>query len=73
MSPLLLFAPVYRHTVIASEREAIQECFREDSLDSLRRFAMTSQSTTLYFFTSGQRDCSSDWNASLPGTVASSL
>ena len=28
---------------------------------------------TDYFFTSGQRDNSSDWNASLPGTVASSL
>src|SRR6202035_2758433 len=26
-----------------------------------------------YFFTSGQRDSSSDWNASLPGIVASSL
>jgi hypothetical protein len=26
-----------------------------------------------HFFTSGQRDCSSDWNASLPGMVASSL
>jgi hypothetical protein len=26
-----------------------------------------------YFFTSGQRDNSSDWNASLPGMVASSL
>jgi hypothetical protein len=27
----------------------------------------------VYFFTSGQRDSSSDWNASVPGTVASSL
>ncbi|QDW41565.1 hypothetical protein FFI89_033290 [Bradyrhizobium sp. KBS0727] len=26
-----------------------------------------------HFFTSGQRDSSSDWNASLPGMVASSL
>ena len=26
-----------------------------------------------HFFTSGQRDDSSDWNASLPGIVASSL
>jgi hypothetical protein len=26
-----------------------------------------------HFFTSGQRDNSSDWNASLPGTVAKSL
>jgi hypothetical protein len=29
--------------------------------------------TSGYFFTSGQRDCSSDWKASSPGTVASSL
>jgi hypothetical protein len=27
----------------------------------------------VYFFTSGQRESSSDWNASLPGMVASSL
>jgi hypothetical protein len=27
----------------------------------------------VYFFTIGQRDSSSDWNASLPGMVASSL
>jgi hypothetical protein len=27
----------------------------------------------VYFFTSGQRDCSSDWNAWSPGTVAKSL
>jgi hypothetical protein len=26
-----------------------------------------------HFFTSGQRDSSSDWNASLPGTVANNL
>jgi hypothetical protein len=26
-----------------------------------------------HFFTSGQRDSSSDWNASLPGTVPNSL
>jgi hypothetical protein len=36
----------------------------------LLRFARNDET---YFFTSGQRDCSSDWNASLPGTVASSL
>jgi hypothetical protein len=35
--------------------------------------AMTDDSPGPYFFTSGQRDNSSDWNASLPGMVASSL
>src|ERR1700682_5637200 len=30
-------------------------------------------SSLRHFFTSGQRDNSSDWNASLPGMVASSL
>jgi hypothetical protein len=35
-----------------------------------RRFA---HPTNPYFFTSGQREASSGWNASLPGTVASSL
>jgi hypothetical protein len=35
--------------------------------------AMTARVALAYFFTSGQRDNSSDWNASLPGTVASSL
>ena len=28
---------------------------------------------TVYFFTSGQREASSGWNASLPGIVVSSL
>jgi hypothetical protein len=28
---------------------------------------------TSYFFSSGQREASRDWNASLPGTVPSSL
>jgi hypothetical protein len=32
-----------------------------------------SWSVVPYFFTSGQRDSSSDWNASSPGIVASSL
>ena len=40
----------------------------------LRSLAMTNAYAILfYFFTSGQRDCSIGWNASLPGTVASSL
>jgi hypothetical protein len=34
---------------------------------------MTKTAIPGYFFTSGHRDSSSDWNASLPGTVASSL
>ncbi len=35
--------------------------------------ALLAMTTCDYFFTSGQRDSSSDWNASLPGIVASSL
>jgi len=35
--------------------------------------AMTVRVDRAYFFTSGQRDSSSGWNASLPGTVPSSL
>jgi hypothetical protein len=47
--------------------EAIQSFFV--TLDCFAPLAMTK----VYFFTSGQRDSSSDWNASLPGTVAKSL
>src|SRR5665647_2864936 len=36
-------------------------------------FQMRPDEPRPYFFTSGQRDSSSDWNASLPGMVASSL
>ncbi len=34
---------------------------------------LLAMTTCAYFFTSGQRDSSSDWNASLPGTVPNSL
>jgi len=44
---------------------------KERKMDCFASLAMTAYSR--HFFTSGQRDESSDWNASLPGIVASSL
>jgi hypothetical protein len=45
--------------------------FRVRVFDAPRNDFVTSSRS--HFFTSGQRDSSSDWNASLPGMVANSL
>ena len=46
---------------------------RAAGMDVLRFASPDGDDEASYFFTSGQREASSDWNASLPGIVVSSL
>ena len=54
----------------AKARSAVPTNFAAELVGALRFAHPTNGS---YFFTSGQREASSGWNASLPGTVAKSL
>ena len=59
------------HFVIASETK--QSRATHEELDCFVASLLAMTACGCHFFTSGQRDNSSDWNASLPGIVASSL
>ena len=60
------------HTVGSSRAmTAVFVSFIRVGSEAGTKLAMTAYGR--HFFTSGQRDNSSDWNASLPGIVASSL
>jgi hypothetical protein len=65
---LSLLLIVFRHSGMVRKHQT-----RNLEIPGSRSARPGMTSSLRHFFTNGQRDSSSDWNASLPGMVASSL